>query len=114
LWDWVRQVTIEAIYVLIDELEAGQPQLHPRLQAGSATQNVPFGVSSVITEAGHLDVPNERVRSASTANRAVAFRRNVAVCDLASGGWMIDVVPGIAANVAFDASRDLRPRISAT
>jgi len=59
----VRQVTIEAIYVLIDELEAGQPHLHPRLQAVSAMQNVPFGASSVITEAGHLDVPNGGSRS---------------------------------------------------
>ena len=32
--------------------------MHPRLQAVSATQNVPFGASPVITEAGHRDVPN--------------------------------------------------------
>jgi hypothetical protein len=55
-WDWVRQVTIEAIHVLIDEVEIGQPHLHPWLQAVSATQNFPFGASSMSTKAGHLDV----------------------------------------------------------
>jgi len=56
--DPMRQVTIEATYLLTGELEAGQPHLHPRPQATPATQNVPFGASSVITEAGYRDVPN--------------------------------------------------------